>query len=96
MFDPSSRYSACETATYETPEGRLVAYKRRRFLPQGKHLPVMAEATVTEGDRLDNITARYLGNPEQYWRICDANNTMHPKELTADVGRKLKIPMPQA
>ncbi|MEE9464062.1 MAG: hypothetical protein V3W14_00630 [Candidatus Neomarinimicrobiota bacterium] len=95
MFDPSSRYNACETATYKTPEGRLVAYKRRRFLPQGEQLPVMAEATVTEGDRLDNITARYLGNPEQYWRICDANNTMYPGELTVDVGRNLIIPMPQ-
>ena len=55
----------------------------------------MSEFTVTEGDRLDNITARTLGDPQQYWRICDANNSMHPAELTAEVGRTLKIPVPQ-
>ncbi len=95
MFDPNSRYAAIETATHQMPEGRLVAYKRRRFLPRGGQLPVMSEFTVTEGDRLDNITARTLGDPQQYWRICDANNSMHPAELTAEVGRTLKIPVPQ-
>ena len=43
-----------------------------------------------QGDRLDNITAEYLGDPEQFWRICDANATLHPAELE-EVGRRLRI-----
>jgi hypothetical protein len=51
--------------------------------------------TVTEGERLDNITARYLGDPEQFWRVCDANNAMRPEELTETIGRKLRITLPE-
>ena len=36
---------------------------------------------VTEGDRLDNITARFLGDPTQFWRVCDANLALLPDEL---------------
>ena len=95
MFDHTSRYDALETATYTTPEGRAIAYKRRRFLPQGKTLPLLVEVTVAEGDRLDLITARTLGDPEQFWRVCDANDTMNPFDLTAEPGRTLRVPVPQ-
>jgi nucleoid-associated protein YgaU len=56
---------------------------------------VLAEHMVTEGERLDQITARYLGDPEQFWRVADANNAMRPDDLTAEVGRTLRIPLPQ-
>ncbi len=95
MFEPTSRYASRETATYTTPEGREVTYVRRRFLPQGDHLPLLVEATVTDGDRLDLITARTLGDPEQFWRVCDANNAMNPSELTAEPGAILRVPIPQ-
>jgi hypothetical protein len=55
----------------------------------------MVEHPVVQDDRLDNITARYLGDPEQFWRVCDANNAMHPRELTEEIGRRLRIPLPQ-
>jgi hypothetical protein len=48
---------------------------------------------VSQAERLDNITARHLGDPEQFWRLCDANNAMHPDELIAEIGRRLRIPM---
>lgn len=57
---------------------------------------VLAEITPTEGERLDQITARTLGDPQQYWRICDANNTMNPATLLATSGKKLKVPIPEA
>jgi hypothetical protein len=96
-FPPTSRYNGIDIATFETANGRTVAYVRRRFLPSGKNIIVLAEYTVTQGDRLDNITARYLTDPEQFWRICDANNAMQPEALTADseIGRRLVIPLPQ-
>jgi len=95
MFDYTSRYASWETATFTTKDGRNIAYKRRRFLPQGDTMPLLVEVMVTEGDRLDMITARVLGDPEQYWRVCDANTVMGPDELTEEVGRMIRIPVPQ-
>ena len=34
-------------------------------------------------DRLDVMAAQYLGDPELFWRICDANGAMRPEEFTA-------------
>src|SRR3989442_13232023 len=95
MFPATSRYSGLETAKYDAAEGRQIVYLRRRFLPAAVNAPAIAEHVVTQGERLDNITARYLGDPEQFWRVCDANNAMQPEELTAEIGRRLRIPFPQ-
>lgn len=95
MFEPTSRYYNLEEATHVTPDGREVAYKRRRFLPRGETMPTVAEVTVTEGDRLDLIAARTLGDPEQFWRIADKENALNPFDLTAVPGRRLHIPAPQ-
>jgi len=94
MFDPESRYAALETALYTLRDGRAVAYKRRRFLPDGNALAVVAEVTVEQGDRLDLLTARTLGPPEYYWRLCDANNAMRPRTLVEMPGRRLRLSMP--
>ena len=95
MFERTSRYYSIETATQTAPDGRLIAYKRRRFLPPGEDMPLLVEVSVTDGDRLDTITARTLGDPEQYWRICDANDAMNPLDLTARPGQTLRVPVPQ-
>ena len=95
MFEPTSRYANLETATLAMTDGRKVTYKRRRFLPRGKDLPVLVEVTVTQSERLDVITARTLGDPEQFWRVCDANDAMNPVELTCEIGRTLRVPVPQ-
>ncbi|GAC1503583.1 MAG: hypothetical protein NVS2B14_16330 [Chamaesiphon sp.] len=55
----------------------------------------MQEVMYVEGDRLDLITYKTLGDPEQFWQVCDANNTMNPTELTSEVGTTIRIPMPQ-
>lgn len=94
MFETTSRYYSLETAVHTMPDGRIVAYKRRRFLPRGEELDLLVEATVTEGDRLDLITGRTLGNPEFFWRICDANDAMNPFDLVAEINRKLRVPVP--
>ncbi|MBX3057997.1 MAG: LysM peptidoglycan-binding domain-containing protein [Anaerolineae bacterium] len=94
-FSPTSRYYYLETAIIETSDGRELRYIRRRFLPPPGRFALLQEHTVTEGERLDNITARYLGDPEQFWRICDANNAMRPEELTETIGRRLRITLPE-
>ncbi|MFO0606338.1 MAG: LysM domain-containing protein [Polyangiales bacterium] len=95
MFLRTSRYYEVETATLIESDGREVRYARRRFIPRAT-AAALAEHTVAEGDRIDNVTARYLGDPEQFWRVCDANRAERPDDLTAAVGRVLIIPMPQA
>ncbi|QZZ20615.1 LysM domain-containing protein [Leptothermofonsia sichuanensis E412] len=95
MVDPVSRYAPLETVQMTLPDGRTVAYKRRRFLPQGRTLPVLTTVTVMNGDRLDLIADRTLGNALLFWQVCDANNAMNPIELTAEPERTLRIPIPQ-
>ena len=96
MIDESSRYHGLETRTMTTADERVVRYLTRRFLPQGERLPLLVEVTVTQGDRLDLIAAQTLGDAEQAWRLCDANNAMHPAELLSEVGRVLRVPLPHA
>lgn len=95
MFDHTSRYFPLETATCTVVEGQQIAYKRRRFLPQGEALPLLVELRIGRGDRLDLLTARTIGDPLQYWRLADANNAMHPDDLTAEPDANLRVPVPQ-
>ena len=95
MFEHTSRYNPIENAIYEAADGRRITYKPRRFLPQGEATPLLAEVTVGVGDRLDLVAVRTLGDAEQFWQVCDANNAMNPFDLTVEVGRTLRIPLPQ-
>jgi hypothetical protein len=95
MFDFTSRYFKIENATYTTATGRIIAYKRRRFLPPGDSLPLLAEVTVLDGERLDLLAHRTLGDPLAFWRICDANNVMSPFDLVDPSGQAVRIPVPQ-
>jgi len=95
MIDPNSRYASVARAEHTLPDGRKVTYLKRRFLPQGENLPRLVDITVIDGDRLDLITARTLGDPLQFWRICDANDALNPFALTETPGTELKVPVPQ-
>lgn len=94
LFQPTSRYFSIETATYEARDGQLIGYLRRRFLPPLDRFTLIQEYLVTEGDRLDNVTAQYLGDPEQFWRVCDANPVQRPEELE-EIGRRIRITLPE-
>ena len=99
MFDSNSRYFGIEIATHEAPgrdgRPRELRYVRRRFVPP----PVAGEApiehVVAQGDRLDNLAARYLGEPTRFWQLCDDNGAVRPDELTEEPGRALKITLPE-
>ena len=95
MIDHSSRYFPIENAVYQHPDGRQIVYKKSRVLPQGDDMPLFGEAQVQVGDRPDTITARTLGDPLQYWQVCDANNTLNPFDLAASIGARVRIPTPQ-
>ena len=95
MFSITSRYYNIEQIEYQTPDGRKTVYLRRRFVPPPERFDLLTEHSVSEGERLDNITALYLGDPEQFWRICDANGAIRPDELTEIIGRRLRITLPE-
>lgn len=94
LFPPSSRYHGIATAILETTDGEKTIYLRRRFSPPPASLALLQEHVVTQGERLDNITALYLADPEQFWRLCDANAALRPEELE-ELGRRLRITLPQ-
>jgi hypothetical protein len=97
MFDKASRYFNLETTTMSVPdqddETREVRYVRRRIIPSSENLTTLVEHTVAQGERLDTITARYLGDPTQFWRVCDANDVLEPEELE-ETGRVIDIALP--
>lgn len=95
LFPPTSRYHGIETAKLQTADGKTVIFIRRRSLPPPENFALLQEHVVTEGERLDNITAQYISDPEQFWRICDANRAMRPEALTETPGRRLKITLPE-
>ncbi len=95
MFGSQSRYYSKGTGTYTASDGQEITYVKRRFLPQGKDRPLLVETTVNASDRLDLITDRTLGDPQQFWRVADANNAMNPFDLVSEPGTTLRIAIPQ-
>ena len=94
-FPMTSRYYNVPTAELETADGKKIVYLRRRFVPPPERFELLTEHSVSEGERVDNITAKYLGDPEQFWRLCDANNAIRPEELIETIGRRLRITLPE-
>jgi hypothetical protein len=95
MFTTTSRYFRISTAKLEQAGGETIAYVRRRFIAPPERFGLLREYTVTQGDRLDNTTAQFFGDSEQFWRVCDANGAMRPEELTETIGRVLRITLPE-
>lgn len=89
MFFKGSRYENVETATMTDVRGREIRYKKMRRIPDA---PARQTHRVRQGERLDQIAHRYYGDPERFWKICDANFAMWPGELVADPEQKLRIP----
>jgi len=94
LFSITSRYKSIETASLDN-HGETVVYIRRRFLPQADNFSLLQVYTVKEGDRLDNIANQFLGDPEKFWQLCDANTVMHPEALTATPGTAINITLPE-
>jgi hypothetical protein len=93
-FAPTSRYATLAIARLEV-NGRETMYLTRRFVPSSDRFALLQEHVVTRGERLDVITHAHLGDPELFWRLCDANGAMRPDELTDTIGRRLRITLPE-
>lgn len=92
MQDPTGRYSNAETAFVQRRDGTMIAYLRHRIISPPA-VSGSAQTATRQGERLDLLSQRTLGDPLQYWRICDANTILDPHELTATSGRLLFVPI---
>jgi hypothetical protein len=90
-FPPDSRYHGVATARHTLADGRQVRFLRRRRLPPLENLIPTGGHRVVQDDRLDRLAALYLGDPRRFWQLCDANPLLHPLELTAVIGRTVRI-----
>ncbi len=96
-FPTDSRYYGFKTLTYTGPDGQPASYLARRFVPQpgAPNFATVATHPVRQGDRLDLIAAKYLGDPLMFWLIADANGAIRPDQLVETPGKVLNITMPQ-
>ena len=94
LYPPGSRYHNIATVEMVLPGGRAVRYLRRRFLPDAASLVQLGQHRVADSDRLDNLAARYLGDPLQAWRFGDSNLTLRLEALVVETGRRIRITLP--
>lgn len=95
LVPPSSRYHGLGVVVRD-PEGEHpVLYFRRRLVPHPDRLATIRHHVVVDRDRPDRIAAAELGDPELFWRLCDANRAIFADELTEELGRRIRIAMPE-
>jgi len=94
-FPANSRYFGLDTRKRVGDDGREVTYLIRRFVPPPSRYATLGFHQVVQGDRPDLLAYRAIGDPEQYWKLADANAVLHPMELTEVVGRLVRITLPE-
>jgi nucleoid-associated protein YgaU len=92
-FGATSRYYGLATETFVDAQGQSHAYVARRFIPSLESFTQIGTYVTVAGDRYDNVAATYLGDPTQFWQLCDANGVMDPADLNA-VGTVISITLP--
>jgi hypothetical protein len=95
ILPPTSRYHGIGTAVWVPDGDRPVVYLRRRLVPHPERLPTIRFHVVVDKERPDHIAASELGDPELFWRLCDANRAIFAEELVAKLGRRIRIAMPE-
>ena len=96
-----SRYDGTEVGDVLVPDGaggqRLVRYLLARTPKDPATVLPLAWHRVTEDDRIDLVAHRHLGDPQAWWRVCDANAAMDPAALVGPVnaGAVIVIGVPE-
>jgi hypothetical protein len=94
-FSPSSRYYNIAVVSLPMNNEESIPYIKRRFVPQADNFATLQLYTVKQSDRLDNVAYQFIGDPEKFWQICDANNELNPGEITEQPGNTIRITLPQ-
>jgi hypothetical protein len=93
-FPPNSRYANIAQASFTAPDGRVIPYLAPRIVPAPERFTPLALHRLVAVERVDLLAERYYGDPEQYWRICDANRVFWPPDVTTTPNLQLLIPLP--
>lgn len=93
-YPRTSRYHDAEIGVHRLPDGTEVRYTKRRLLPPLPQAEDTAAHVVSSGERPDHLGQAYFGDPGQWWRIADANPVLDPRELTAEPGQAVAVPLP--
>jgi len=93
-FAFNSRYRDVKLRVRIATDGSVETYVGRRIIPALDRYAVLGRHKVAGDDRIDRIAAEAFGDPEQYWRICDANGDSDPGAAAGPDGRLLVIPLP--
>jgi hypothetical protein len=91
LYPPGTRYNGVPLAQMDLADGRTARYLRRRVLPDPASLATMLEYRITDGDRVDLLAARFLGDALASWRIADANGALRIESLVEETGRRIRI-----
>lgn len=95
LFPQESRYHAVGTAVITAVNGAEIVYLKRRFIPPAANFRTDQLYMVKEHDRLDNIAASFVGDPEKFWQLADGNNSMQPESLTGQPGAVIHLTTPK-
>jgi hypothetical protein len=97
-----SRYEGCPTAVIGVPDDAGGTREVMYLLPSPPRSTApttpLAVHRVLADDRVDLLAARYLGDPDAWWRICDANAALDPDELVGpgNAGATIVVAVPGA
>jgi hypothetical protein len=89
----NSRYYGNGVEQITLANGVVVSYLSRRIIPQTSIYTQTQNYSVVIGDRLDNLAARFVGDPILFWMIADANGALDANSVTAEPGRVILIPL---
>ncbi len=93
-FPPNSRYAGVAQSELTLPDGTTQRYLARRLIPQMTRYQALDRHRAEGGERIDALAAQSYGDPELYWRICDANGDADPGTAAGPEGRLIVIPLP--
>jgi len=97
MTDPfpiNSRYHGVAQRSRTLPDGTTETFLARRIIPSTARYSALDRHRTIDNERIDTVAAESFGDPELYWRVCDANGDAEPADTTKPAGRLLVIPLP--
>jgi len=92
-FPTNSRYHGIPTRAKTQPDGTLVTYLAVRICPAAERFATLSQQTIGQSRRLDQTAATLIGDPEQFWLLCDANGAIWPEELEQE-GTIIRVTLP--
>lgn len=79
MFDDNSRYIKSDQYIMQDKRGRNVKVVATPAAPVQS---ILGYHLLKQGQRLDHLANKYLGNPAGFWKIAETNDAMLAETLS--------------